>query len=112
MELDFTVRRLTRGRWIPLSHGFDYIEATHDVTVAVVRDELFAFELDRTDFLDSTIDWRRAPFVYSHRGWKRCGIPEKLKTGIFGFMAEVGQHFARVDFLRKDGPLHLSGGEL
>jgi len=60
------------------------------VTVAVVRDELFAFELDRTDFLDSTIDWRRAPFVYSHRGWKRCGIPEKLKTGIFGFMAEVG----------------------
>jgi hypothetical protein len=80
----------------------DYIEATHDVTVAVVRDELFAFELDRTGFLDSTIDWRRAPFVYSHRGWKRCVIPEKLKTGIFGFMAEVGQHFARVDFLRKD----------
>ncbi|MGE5138974.1 MAG: hypothetical protein ACM3JD_05925 [Rudaea sp.] len=79
----------------------DYVEATHDVTVAVVRDQLFAFELDRTDFLGKTIDWRLAPFVYSHRGWKRVNIPDDLQAGIFGFMNDVGQHFARIDFLRK-----------
>ena len=79
----------------------DYIDATHDVTVAVVRDQLFAFELDRTGFIDETIDWRRAEFVYAHRGWKRVNIPHDLQTGIFGFMSEVGQHFARIDFLRK-----------
>ena len=79
----------------------DFVEATHDVTVAVIRDQLFAFELDRSSFIDKTIDWRRAPFVYSHRGWKRVDIPKDLQAGIFGFMAEVGQHFARVDFLRK-----------
>ena len=80
----------------------DYVDATHDVTVAVVRDELFAFELDRTAFIDETIDWRRAPFIYSHRAWKRVDIPAALKSAIFGFMAEVGQHFARIDFLRKN----------
>jgi hypothetical protein len=80
----------------------DYVDATHDVTVAVVRDQLFAFELDRSSFIDKTIDWRLSPLVYSHRGWKRVDIPRALQTGIFGFMAEVGQHFARVDFLRKD----------
>ena len=79
----------------------DFVEATHDVTVAVIRDQLFAFELDRSSFIDKTIDWRRAPFVYSHRGWKHVDIPKDLQAGIFGFMAEVGQHFARVDFLRK-----------
>jgi hypothetical protein len=78
----------------------DYVDATHDVTVAVVRDELFAFELDRTAFIDETIDWRRAPFIYSHRAWKRVDLPADLKSAIFGFMAEVGQHFARIDFLR------------
>jgi hypothetical protein len=80
----------------------DFVDATHDVTVAVVRDQLFAFELDRTCFVDETIDWRRAPYVYSHRGWKRVTLPETLEHHIFEFMAEVGQHFARVDFLRKD----------
>jgi hypothetical protein len=80
----------------------DFVDATHDVTVAVVRDELFAFDLDRSIFIDQTIDWRQSPVRHAHRGWKRVDIPPALQAGIFGFMAEVGQHFARIDFLRKD----------
>lgn len=78
----------------------DFVDATHDVTVAVVRDAVFAFELDRTVFLDQTIDWRQSPVRHAHRGWKRVAIPAELEAGIFSFMAEVGQHFARLDFLR------------
>ena len=81
----------------------DFIEATHDVTVAVVRDVLFAFELERAAFIDETIDWRQSPTKHAHRGWKRTQLPDTLQSGIFSFMADVGQHFARLDFLRKDG---------
>jgi hypothetical protein len=80
----------------------DFVDATHDVTIAVVRDELFAFELDRSVFIDQTIDWRQSPVRHAHRGWKRADIPAALQEGIFGFMAEVGQHYARIDFLRRD----------
>jgi hypothetical protein len=78
----------------------DFVDATHDVTVAVIRDDLFAFDLDRTPFLGRTIDWRQAPMEYAHRGWRRSELPGALRTGIFEFMREVGQHFARIDFLR------------
>jgi hypothetical protein len=78
----------------------DFVEATHDVTVAFVRDELFAFALDRTPFIGQEIDWRRAPVEYAHRGWQRVEVPARLRQGIFAFMGEVGQHFARFDFLR------------
>jgi hypothetical protein len=80
----------------------DFIDASHDLTVAVVRDELFAFELDRSSFIDQTIDWRQSPIRHAHRGWKRVEIPRDLEMAIFGFMSEVGQHFARIDFLRRD----------
>jgi hypothetical protein len=79
----------------------DFVDATHDVTVAVVRDETFAFELDRSVFIEETIDWRQSPVRHAHRGWTRADIPLVLREGIFSFMAEVGQHFARLDFLRK-----------
>jgi hypothetical protein len=79
----------------------DFVDATHDVTVAVVRDELFAFELDRSVFIEQTIDWRQSPVRHAHRGWKRVEIPAQIQIGISGFMDEVGQHFARIDFLRK-----------
>lgn len=79
----------------------DFIDATHDVTIAVVRDEIFGFELDRSQFINETIDWRRSPVRHAHRGWTRLEVPAALRAGLFGFMAEVGQHFARVDFLRK-----------
>ena len=59
----FTARKSTRETWIAGQPWFlsDFVDATHDVTVAVVRDELFAFELDRSIFIDQTIDWRQSP---------------------------------------------------
>lgn len=79
----------------------DFVDATHDVTVAVVRDEMFAFELDRSVFIGQTIDWRQSPVRHAHRGWTRVSVPPAIERGIFAFMAEVGQHFARLDFLRR-----------
>ena len=75
-----------------------YVHAEKDVTVAFVRDRLFAFELDRTPFLDQTADWREMPegqagIWYPHR------LPDPVARGIFAFMAELGLHFGRLDFL-------------
>jgi hypothetical protein len=101
--IGFYSSKVDEGELDPRQPWFltDFIDATHDVTVAVVRDELFAFELDRSVFIDQTIDWRQSPVRHAHRGWKRVDISPDLRAGIFGFMAEVGQHFARIDFLRK-----------
>ncbi len=103
--IGFYSQKVDEGSLDPAQPWFltDYIDATYDVTVAVVRDELFAFELDRSVFIGETIDWRRAPVQHAHRGWKRVDLPATLQAAIFGFMAEVGQHFARIDFLRQDG---------
>jgi hypothetical protein len=99
----FYSSRVDEGDLDPAQPWFlsDFVDATHDVTVAVIRDEMFAFELDRSLFIDTTIDWRKSPVRHAHRGWKRVDIPEPIRTGIFDFMDEVGQHFARIDFLRK-----------
>jgi hypothetical protein len=101
--IGFYSSKVDEGELDPAQPWFltDFIDATHDVTVAAVRDELFAFELDRSIFIEQTIDWRQSPVRHAHRGWKRVDIPAALRAGIFGFMDEVGQHFARIDFLRK-----------
>jgi hypothetical protein len=99
----FYSSKVDEGELDPLQPWFltDFVDATHDVTIAVVRDALFAFELDRSVFIDQTIDWRQSPVRHAHRGWTRAAVPTALEAGIFGFMTEVGQHFARIDFLRK-----------
>lgn len=79
----------------------DYVDADEDVTVAVVRDELFAFSLDRTEFLSETIDWRRAPSQYAHKSWEPLDLPSGIAEGIFAFMSDMGVHYARIDFLKK-----------
>ncbi len=101
--IGFYSSKVDEGELDPTQPWFltDFVDATHDVTVAVVRDELFAFELDRSIFIDQTIDWRQSPVRHAHKGWKRVEIPEALRVGIFSYMAEVGQHFARIDFMRK-----------
>jgi hypothetical protein len=106
--IGFYSQKVDEGLLDPAQPWFltDYVDASHDVTIAVVRDELFAFELDRSAFIGETIDWRRAPVRHAHRGWKRVEVPTALATAIFAFMAEVGQHFARVDFLRQ-GERHV-----
>ncbi len=78
----------------------EFVDAERDVTVAVVRDELFAFSLDRSAFIRDTIDWRLAPSEYAHRNWKPATLPEELTKGIFAFLADVGAHYARLDFLQ------------
>ncbi len=101
--IGFYSQKVDEGELDPEQPWFltDFIDATHDVTVAVVRDAAFAFELDRSAFIGETVDWRRAPTEYGHRGWKRAALPKALEQNLFRFMADVGQHFARVDFLRK-----------
>ena len=36
----------------------DYIEALYDVTVVFIRDKMFVFELERSNFLSKTVDYR------------------------------------------------------
>lgn len=75
------------------------VDATRDVTVAFVRDRLFAFELDRTQFRDRHTDWRELPAEARPLGWHPHALPKEIATAIFAFMAEMGLHFGRFDFL-------------
>lgn len=76
----------------------DYVEAERDVTVVVVRDTLFAFELDRSEFPPDVIDWRRAD-ILSPTCWEPHVLPPQMQTGITGFMADMSLHYGRLDFL-------------
>jgi hypothetical protein len=78
----------------------DFVDAERDVTVAVIRNELFAFSLDRSAFINETIDWRLAPSEYAHRRWQLETLPDALSNAIFAFLEEVGAHYARLDFLQ------------
>jgi hypothetical protein len=78
----------------------EFVDAERDVTVAVIRDELFAFSLDRSGFIHETIDWRLAPSEYAHRNWQSIRLPDDLSKNIFAFLAEMGVHYARLDFLQ------------
>jgi len=102
--IGFYARKVDEGSLDPSHPWFltDYIDADEDVTVALVRDELFAFSLDRQAFINETIDWRKAPSAHAHRGWKPVKLPAEMEKAIFSFAAEVGVHYARLDFLKKD----------
>jgi hypothetical protein len=75
------------------------VDAFKDVTVAFVRDRLFAFELDRTVFRDRHIDWRELPAESRPSGWRPHLPPAEFSDAVFGFMAAMGLHFGRLDFL-------------
>ena len=81
----------------------EYIDAEADVTVVVVRDRLFAFELDRRPFLDKTVDWRELPVDETSDNWKPHTLPEAIEKGIFSFMGSLLLHFGRLDFLYHQG---------
>lgn len=101
--IGFYTRKVDEGDLDPSHPWFltDFVDADQDVTVALVRDELFAFALDREPFIDDTIDWRKAPTEYAHRGWDPISLPENLKRAIFSFAEAVSVHYARLDFLKK-----------
>lgn len=76
-----------------------YVEAEKDITVAFVRDQLFAFELDRTAFRERTADWREVSMESNAGTWRSHVLPDNVARGIFSFMCELGIHFGRLDFL-------------
>ncbi len=76
----------------------DYVEAERDVTVVVVRDALFAFELDRSGFPPDVIDWRRADLL-APTSWAPHILPPRLATSIASFMRDMSLHYGRLDFL-------------
>jgi hypothetical protein len=101
--IGFYARKVDEGT-LDVSHPWfltDFIDADDDVTVVFVRDQLFAFSLDRKSFIAETIDWRKAPSTHAHRGWKAFQLPSAIEKAIFDFAAELGIHYARLDFLRK-----------
>jgi hypothetical protein len=77
----------------------EYVYSQKDITVVFVRDELFAFELDRTSFLDKTIDWRELSVDTTTDMWLPHILPDCVKNSIFQFMKELKLHFGRFDFL-------------
>ena len=77
----------------------EYIRATKDVTVAFVYDQLFAFELDRSVFLDQAVDWRELPSDWKRGDWLPHRLDDRVSSGIFAFMKDMGLHFGRLDFL-------------
>ena len=79
----------------------DWFDAYDLLLCPVIPVEAFPHNQEG-EFIDRTIDWRQSPVRHAHRGWKRVEIPAALQANIFGFMSDVGQHFARIDFLRKD----------
>ena len=79
------------------------ITAETDVTVQVVRDEAFAFELDRRPFMDKTVDWRELAADETSGEWQPHILPEDTEKKIFAFMDRLGLHFGRLDFLLGKG---------
>jgi hypothetical protein len=77
----------------------EYVPAEADITVVFVRDKIFAFELDRTKFINRTADWRELPVSETSDQWQPHELPSQIQTGIFSFMRDLGLHFGRLDFL-------------
>ncbi|WP_253708457.1 hypothetical protein [Bradyrhizobium sp. WD16] len=81
----------------------DYVAASKDVTVAFVRDRVFAFELDRDAFVKRTADWRELPVEATAAQWRPHPLDAAVERAVFGFMAELGLHYGRLDFLLEAG---------
>ena len=93
----------------------DLVAAEKDVTIAFVRDRLFAFELPREGFLERTVDWRRAALETITNDWPVHELPGEMTAKLFAFMQDMGLHYGRIDMLYGRGSYHFlevnSGGE-
>ncbi len=76
--------------------------ATHDVTVAWVNGEVFAYELSRSLF--DGVDCR-IPSTTHNLPWHPCELSPEETEAVAGFMRETGYSFGRLDFLRDGGGL-------
>lgn len=104
----FTTRVQT-AELAPASPWFlqSFVPAAHDVTVVAIRDRLFAFALDRSEFPAGVIDWRRARMAAPAQNWLRHRLPEELAANIRRFMRDMSLHYGRLDFLLADGVYHF-----
>ena len=85
----------------------DYVNGEADVTVLVVRDRLFGFELDRKDFPQGVADWKQARLATNAQVWKTHALPASLGQAIAAFMGDMSLHYARLDFVTKDGEYYF-----
>jgi hypothetical protein len=76
----------------------DFVDAKLDVTVAFVRNKVWAFSLDRSLLVNQTVDWREQRPPLS-KYWKQHTLPPKLGEAVKSYMAELGLHYGRLDFL-------------
>jgi hypothetical protein len=83
------------------------IMAETDVTVQVVRDRVFAFELDRRPFMAQTVDWRELAADETSGEWRPHALPEDVEQNVFAFMDKLGLHFGRLDFLLAEDVYHF-----
>ncbi len=81
----------------------DLVEAEKDVTVAFVRDRLFAFELERDRFRQRTVDWREVSLETESSNWPAHRLPNAMEASIFDFMKDMGLQYGRLDFLYAQG---------
>ena len=99
----FFTKEVTAGQLDPGYPWFvqSKVEAQADVTVAYVRGDLFAFELDRStlDGVDCRADLNKK------QDWNPVVLTHKEKASICGFMEATGYSFGRLDFLRENGSL-------
>jgi hypothetical protein len=79
-----------------------YVEADQDVTVVAVRNALFAFALERGEFPDGVVDWRRARLLTKSQKWTPHVLPSDVAEPIKRFMADMSLHYGRLDFLVKE----------
>lgn len=79
----------------------DLIDAEKDVTVALVRDELFAFELDRREFAARTLDWRELATHQVTDSWSAHPLPQHVRDAVFSLMDDLKLQYGRIDFLLK-----------
>jgi hypothetical protein len=79
-----------------------YVEAQYDITVVVIRDALFAFELSRTDFPHDVVDWRYANFLNHCQQWKTHSLSHQMIGYVKRYMHDIRLHYGRLDFLLAD----------
>ncbi|OSS42188.1 Glutathione synthase/Ribosomal protein S6 modification enzyme (glutaminyl transferase) [Desulfurella amilsii] len=80
----------------------EYIDAKYDITVVFIRDKMFAFELDRRNFIDRTVDWRELSVDKTASNWQVHDLKKDIKENIYKFMNDLKLHFGRLDFLYDD----------
>jgi len=76
----------------------DLVDAKLDITVVFVRNAMWTSSLDRSLFIDRTVDWREegTPMVSQ---WQPHALPKEFEVAITAYMSDISLHYGRLDFL-------------